>query len=373
MEVVCERNRLRQALGLVTHVVPSKTTKPILQHVRLLARAGDLTIEGTDLEVAARGRVEGVKVRSEGGCTILGRTFSDFVRDGESEEVSMRLEGTNLAVVSGRDSGTMPTGDIDEFPTIPHFGEGEILEIPGISWSRMVGRTSFAAAREAGRYSIHGVLVEVGGEQLRVVATDGRRLAFTFVPLPKGPSDRRAAIVPIRGVEQFRRAVEAMADPTAPVSLSLGEREVAMRAESTEVFSRVLEGEFPRYEGVIPKDPPNAAELDRQVFLQRLRCVANFTSEEARAVQLEFAEGVVRFSAKSAGRGEGRSEMEAVFRGKPGEVAFNPDYLRDAVEAAGGGEESSTFRFEFNDRSSPGKLLFGEDFCYVVMPIAHES
>jgi len=373
MEVVCERQRLRQTLGLVSHVVPSKTTKPVLQHFRLRAEAGALTIEATDLEVAVRQRMDAVRIRKDGVCTVLARTLSDFVRDGESEEVSLRLDGTNLAVASGRDSGVLPTGDVDEFPTIPRFGEGEAIEIAGTAWSRMAGRTVFAAAREAGRYAINGVLVEVSGEQLKLVATDGRRLALTFIPLPQAPAGRRTAIVPIRGVEQFRRAVDAMGDPSSPVTLALGEREFAFRAEATEVFSRVLEGEFPRYEGVVPKDPPNAAEVDRQVFLQRLRCVANFTSEEARGVRLEFGEKNLRFSAKSAGRGEGKSEMEVVLRGRPTEVAFNPDYLRDAVEAAGAGEETNTFRFEFTDRNSPGKLLFGEDFCYVVMPIAQEA
>lgn len=372
MEVVCDLARLRKTLALVAHAVPPKSARPILQNVRLTAAGDSLTVEGTDLEVAVRSSCSPVDVRKPGSCAVPARTLSDFVRDAGAKEAGLLHDGSALQVRSGSDSGSLSTQDEAEFPTLPTFpGEGE-MEVEASVLLAMTAQTSFAAAKEAGRYAMNGVLLEGDSERLRMVATDGRRLSLTERPIRKGPSKRLGAIVPLRGIEQFRRAVEGMEDRSQPVSLCIREREVALRTPGGEVFSRVLEGEFPRYTSVIPKDPPNVAELDRRLLFHRLKCVSNFTGEDARSVRFQFSSTGLTLLSKSA-TGEGKSEMEARFRGTGTEVAFNPDYIRDALQAAEGTVGGAEVRFEFSDRTSPGKLLFGEDFCYVVMPIAVEG
>ncbi|HET6204038.1 MAG TPA: DNA polymerase III subunit beta [Planctomycetota bacterium] len=372
MEVLCDLARLRRVLGLVSHAVPAKSARPILQNVRLTAAGDSLTFEGTDLEVAVRSWHSPAEVRKPGTCLVHARTLADFVRDAEGTEIRLLADGSALQVRAGSDSGSLSTGDEAEFPTLPSFSEEGRIEIEASSLLAMAARTAFAAAKEAGRYAMNGVLLEGDAERLRLVATDGRRLSLTDHPVRTGPAKRRSAILPLRGVEQFRRVAEGMEDRSQTVSLSVSEREVALRAPGCEVFSRVLEGEFPRYASVLPKDPPNAAELDRRVLLNRLKCVSNFAGEDSRSVRLRFSSAGLTLSSKGAA-GEGNSEMEARFRGPGSEVAFNPDYIRDALQAAEGTVEGSEVRFEFTDRTSPGKFLFGEDFCYVVMPIAVEG
>lgn len=373
MEVVCDLGRLRRVLNLVSHVIPTKGAKPILQYFRVTAAGDTLTFEATDLEVAVRTRFEQAVVRKPGGCVAPARIVSDFVRDADATEVSFRVDGTALQLRAGSDSGNVATGEEAEFPTIPSFDGAGGIEVQGSNFLAMAVRTAFAAAKEGGRYAMNGVLIEAEGERIRFVATDGRRLALTDRPLPAGLERKKAAIVPLRGIEQFRRAIEGMEDRSKGVLLSLGEREVALKAEGTEVFSRVLEGEFPRYASVIPKDAPNVAEMDRRTLGSRLRCVSSFTSEESRSVRFQFSASGITMTARSPGRGEGRSEMEAKFRGTSAEMAFNPDYIHDALQAAEGTTEGNEVRLEFADRTSPGKFLFGEDFCYVVMPIAVDA
>src|SRR5262245_7502133 len=179
MKVLCDRERLREALTVVTSVIPMKSTRPAIENVCLVASDDALELVGTDLDVAVRYRVSDVKVEEPGTALVPARVTSDFVRDLAGETVKLRTKGDNFVIEGGVDDRCeLTTVDPDEFPVVARFVQDGSIPLQGGVFTRLVLRTAFAAAREAGRYAMHGILTELEGDELKMVATDGRRLVL---------------------------------------------------------------------------------------------------------------------------------------------------------------------------------------------------
>lgn len=368
MKVLCDREKLREGLAVVNSVIPSKTTKAVLTNVCLVATADALELVGTDLDLAVRYKLsDDVKVEEPGTVVVPARVTLDFVRDLTGTTVIIEAGDARCTLKSGEDVCELVTTDPDEFPVVARFDEEGSSSIQAGSFTTLVGRTVFAAAREQGRYAMHGVLTEIDEENLRMVATDGRRLAVASAPVQAARRPDQPVIVPARGMQLFCRV---SSDPLAQVRLSFGDNNtMGFKTPEAEVFARLIDGEFPRYSAVIPKDATHRIEADADLFGRKLRLVANVTGEEARAVRLSAAQGALEFSGASAGRGEAHARMEIEFKGDAAEIAFNPDYVLDGIKNC----ESGTLRLEFNEKTSPGKFTLGENYIYVVMPITIDA
>jgi DNA polymerase-3 subunit beta len=365
MNVLCDREKLRDALAVVNNVIPAKSTKPVLENVCLVATDDTLELVGTDLEVSVRYRIEDVKVTDPGPAVVPARVTLDFIRDLSGETVTLETTGGNCRITSGTDTCELVTIDPDEFPVVPRFGAERTLSIQGGVFTQLVNRTIFAAAREAGRYAMHGILTEVDDGVLRLVATDGRRMAMTETPVdPKGTP--KPAIIPTKGMQLFSRVIE---DPLDQIELHFAENQVGMRTKNAEIFARLIDGEFPHYSAVIPKEVQHAMEADAGVLNQKLRLVANVTGSEARAVRLSMEPEKLELFGQSVGRGEAHAHMEVDFKGEKAEIAFNPDYVVEGLKNC----ETGVVRLEFNDKTSPGKFTLGENYLYVVMPITIDT
>jgi len=362
MKVLCDREKLREGLAVANNVIPAKSTKPVLANVCLVATEDSLELIGTDLDVAVRYRIEDVKVEEPGTVVIPARVALDFVRDLSGETVLVDSSEGNCRITSGADSCELVTSDADEFPVVSRFAEQDACSIQGGTFTALVGRTAFAAAREQGRYAMHGVLTEIEAGLLRMVATDGRRLAIATAPIEAPSKLPRPAIVPTKGMQLFCRVID---DPLDQVQLAFGENQIGMKTRHAEVFARLLDGEFPRYGAVIPQEATNVVEADADLLGRKIRLVANVTGEEARAVRLSLKKGHLELFGQSAGRGEAQAHLEVDFKGKQAEIAFNPDYVVDGLKNC----EGASVRLEFNEKTSPGKFTLGENYVYVVMPI----
>lgn len=387
MKVVCDREKLRDGLAIVNNVVPSKSPKPVLENVCLVATIDGLEILGTDLDCSVRYRIPigaanerdtaeektlrgGVmRVVEPGVAVVPARVALDFVRDLAASEVVLSTHETTLTIEAGEDRCQLVTVDRDEFPVIAAFGDQATVAVQAGAFNRLVQRTSFAAAREAGRYAMHGVLTEYEDDALRLVATDGRRLAMSSIPAERrGPTERaRPAIVPTKGMQLFCRVIS---DPLETVEIHLGENQVGLKTKQAEIFARLIDGEFPRYQAVIPRETPNHLEADADLLARKLRLVANVTGVEARAVKLRVDREDLLLTGQSAGRGDARARMECAFKGtSPAEIAFNPDYLLEGLKHC----EGELVKLDFNERTSPGKFSLGEGYVYVVMPITVDA
>jgi len=367
MKVLCSREKLREAFSVVGNVVPSKSTKPVLQSVRIEAKKGKVELSATDLEVSVRYRIDEAQVEKE-GIVVLPSAAGDFIRDLGDETVTLLSEGSNCYIQGLSDSCQLVGADPEEFPRIPEFEEKNAVGIPAGEFAEMARRTSFAAAREMGRYAMNGVLLEIGPEVVRMVATDGRRLALAEKGIEKGPKVQVTAIVPAKGIQQFLRSLDPSAEE---VQVSVTPSQIAIRTGKAQVFVRLLEGEFPKYAAVLPQDCPHGAEFDRAKIQQKLQLVANLTGDDSRSVRWTFQEDSIQLSASAAGRGEAKAELEArvKLKGAPSaQVSFNPDYILEGLKAS----DAETVRLEFADKDKPGKFLLGENYVYVVMPITLE-
>ncbi len=368
MKVLCDRERLREGLAVVNSVVPAKSPKPVLSNVCIVATDDALELVGTDLEVAVRYRVEKVKVEDPGTTVIPARVTLDFVRDLSGDSVEFHAEGGNCTITSDGDTCELVTIDPDEFPVVPRFAEERSLSIQGGTFTKLVERTAFAAAREQGRYAMHGVLLEIEGDKLKMVATDGRRLAVAsaLIDVPEGAGPEHATIVPTKGMQLFCRVIS---DPLDQLRLGFEENQIGLRTSNAEVFARLLDGEFPRYSAVIPTEVGNSLEADGEHLQRKIRLVANVTGDEARAVRLSVKKSKLELFGQSAGRGEATAHMDVEYKGRAADIAFNPDYVVDGLKNA----EREVIRLEFNDKTSPGKFTLGENYVYVVMPITMDA
>jgi DNA polymerase-3 subunit beta len=380
MKVLCDREKLREGLALANNVIPTKSPKPILACVCLVATADSLELVGTDLEVSLRYRLDGkaptsegeeakprieVKVIEPGTVVVPARVMHDFVRDFAGDTVLIDTSAGNCHLTSDDDTAELVISDAEEFPVVARFEDRGSFELQGGTFTTLVGRTAFAAAREQGRYAMHGVLVEVGDGSLRMVATDGRRLAVASAPLETSnyqPATTRPSIAPTKGMQLFCRV---MSDPLDRVRIALSDSQIGVRTRNAEVFARLLDGEFPRYAAVVPTEAQHTLEADATVLERKIRLVANVTGDEARAVRFAAKTGQLELFGQSAGRGEARALMSAEFKGGPADVAFNPDYVIEGLKNCEGG----VVRLEFNERTAPGKFKLGENYIYIVMPI----
>jgi DNA polymerase III subunit beta len=357
MKVVCNREKLREGLAIVNSVVPTKAPKPVLESLELL---------GTDLEISVRFRIDGVEVIEPGPIVVPARVAMEFVRDLSGENVTLQTKDTVCIIESETDVCELVTVDADEFPVISRFDSTGAISMQAGSLARLVGQTAFAAAREPGRYAMHGILTEVDGDLLRLVATDGRRLALTSIAVDAGGARPQPAIVPTKGMQMFCRV---LTDPLDQIQIRVFENQIGMKTKNAEIFTRLIDGEFPRYAAVIPTGVGHAMEADRETFAKKMRLVGNVTSDDVRAVKLRLSKNKIELYGHSAGKGEATAQMDVEYAGKQAEIAFNPDFVLDGLKSA----ERDVVRLEFNDQTSPGKFLLGESYVYVVMPITLES
>ncbi|MDA1264000.1 MAG: DNA polymerase III subunit beta [Planctomycetota bacterium] len=366
MKVICDREKLREGLAIANSVVAAKPQKPVLENVCLVATDDRLEIVATDLDVSVRYAIEDVQVEEPGPAVIPARVTLDFVRDLSGETVTLETTEGHCTISSGPDSCELVTLDPDEFPVVSRFEEENTISMQGGSFTRLVQQTAFAAAREPGRYAMHGVLAVLEDDALKLVATDGRRLAVATVAVDGAKAGGEPAIVPTKGMQLFCRVIE---DPLDQVRLHFGEQQIGLRTKNAEIFARLIDGEFPRYAAVIPGEVTHSMEADRELFSKKLRLVANVAGDEARAVRLKLEKGRLELFGQSVGRGEAKAHLEVDFKDGEADIAFNPDYVMDGLKHC----QEETVRLEFNERTSPGKFRLGENYLYIVMPITVDA
>ncbi len=366
MKVVCNREKLREGLAIATSVIPTKAPKPVLENVCIVAIDDGLELLGTDLEIAIRYRIDAVEVLEPGPIVVPARVAMEFVRDLSGETVTIHTRENVCVIESGTDVCELVTVDADEFPVISRFDATGSISMQAGSLVRLVGQTAFAAAREPGRYAMHGILTELDGDCLRMVGTDGRRLALATMQVDSGGVQLLPAIVPTKGMQMFCRVIS---DPLDQIQMRISENQIGLKTKNAEIFARLIDGEFPRYAAVIPAETGHSMEADRETLAKKIRLVGNVTGDDVRAVRLKFSKNKIEFYGHSAGKGEATAHMDVEYAGKAAEIAFNPDFVLDGLKTG----ERDIVRLEFNDRTSPGKFQLGESYVYVVMPITLET
>src|SRR3954467_830611 len=364
MRVICNRGALLDALLMAGNVVASRTPKPVLQCVKLTAEDNTLTVAATDLEVAIRYSDAQVQIEQAGEALLPAGTLRDIVRESVDDTLSIEVANDN-ATIKGQDSKfTIYTQNVKEFPPVPDFEGKPDFEIAGGHLKQLIGQTLFAAAKESTRYAFNGVLVVAKGKKIHLVSTDGRRLAQAKGDLSseKLPKDGARAIVPAKALQLIEKLVD---DPEAAVSFQLRENQVIFHTADATLTSNLVEGQFPPYEDVIPKDTDKKMTAGTADFLSAVRGASLLTTEESKGVRLAFGKSGLKLTSRSPESGEAEVNFPCKFEGGDVEIGFNPQFLTEALRVV----DSDEITLELTAANRPGLLKSGANFLYVIMPV----
>jgi DNA polymerase-3 subunit beta len=365
MKVNCNRGALLDALNLTSTVAATRTPKPVLQCLKLVAQDNALTIAATDLEVAVRYRDEQVQIDQEGEALLPAEKLRDIVRESIDDALSIEVTG-ETASIRGQDSHfKIFTQKTAEFPPIPDFEGHADVEIPGGALKQLIGQTLFAAAKESTRYAFNGVLIVVKAKKISLVSTDGRRLAMARGELGGGESldkDGKKAIVPSKALGLIEKLID---DPQEMVGIQIKENQIIFHTASATLTSNLVEGQFPPYEDVIPKDADKKMSAATADLLSAVRRAALLTTEESKGVRMAFNKKGLVLTSRSPESGEATVNFPCKFEGGDVEIGFNPQFLADALRVV----DTDEISLEITAPNRPGLLKGGPNFLYVIMPV----
>lgn len=362
MKVIAQTAALQEALALTGSIVVARTPKPVLQCVKLIAADDALTVLSTDLEAGARFRITQVQIEEEGEALVPADRLTGIVRESGDETLTFETE-KEACTVRGAGSRFKIFGyDPGEYPAVAEFGDDGDFQIPSDALGGMIGRTLFAAAKAHSHYAISGVLWEASGKKLQLVATDGHRLALAKGSLPKAASREVTAIVPAKLMGLIARIT---GDAEETLDVKVLENQILVRTARATLVSSLVQGNFPKYTDVIPKDSSRKATIDKAQFEHRVRQAALLTNEESRGVRLSFAEGQVTLSSRAPETGEAEVTCPIEWEGDALEIGFNPAFLTDALRVI----EADQVTFEMNAGNKPAVMRCGSEFLYVLMPV----
>jgi DNA polymerase-3 subunit beta len=372
MKLSIAKAELLKGLGRIQAIVEKRNSMPILANALLEATGdaenGSLRFSATDLEVGIRGS-HPAKVSEAGDLTVAAKKLFEIVRELPDEDVQLEATPNSyLDVRCERSHFTLAGTAAEEYPTLPTFSPDKTVSIEPLILSGMIDRTIFSASMDETRYNLNGVYLEVQKEtgKLRMVATDGHRLALVDRQLECDLSDLTSGvIIPRKGLQELKRLLDE--SDSEPVELAFeGNSGLARRGDVTLVM-RLIEGEFPNYNQVIPSDPGQHVILQTDRLVQALRRVVLLSSERSRAVKFELADGRLIVSSNNPDLGDAQDELDVDYAGEPISIGFNARYLLDALNASGGKE----VRLSCQSDLSPATLVptNDEETLAVVMPM----
>jgi DNA polymerase III subunit beta len=356
MKLTIERAALLKALGHVQNVVERRNTIPILSNVLLSTRDGGLAFSATDLDMEITDETQ-AQIESPGQITAPAHTLYEIVRklpEGADVSLSFTGEDPRLQVQAGRYRVNLPVLPAGDFPVMSSDGLSGPVSVATVDLMRLIDKTRFAISTEETRYYLTGIylhtVVEDGRSVLRAVATDGHRLALADMPAPEGAAGAPGVIVPRKTIQEARRLME---DAGETIAMQISAQKVRFDFGRAALTSKVIDGSFPDYTRVIPRENHRVMTVDNTLFAAAVDRVATISSEKSRSVKLAAEPGKVVLTVRNMETGQAVEELEIDYDGEPFEIGFNARYLMDVTAQIGG--ETADFRFA--DRAASAAML----------------
>ncbi len=356
MKLTIERAALLKALGHVQSVVERRNTIPILSNVLFTAGRDTLAFSATDLDMEIIDETPAL-VDSPGQITAPAHTLYEIVRklpEGADVSLSFTGEDPRLQVQAGRSRFNLPVLPAGDFPVMSSDGLSGRISVDTGDLMRLIDKTRFAISTEETRYYLNGLylhtVVEDGVAKLRAVATDGHRLALAEMPAPEGAAGAPGVIVPRKTIQEARRLME---DAGENIDLQVSAQKVRFEFARCGLTSKVIDGSFPDYMRVIPKDNHRTMLVDNALFSAAVDRVATISAEKSRSVKLSVEPGRVILQVRNMETGQATEEVEVDYEGEPFEIGFNARYLLDVTGQIAG----ETAEFRFADRAAASTVL----------------
>ena len=378
MKLECLQENLAEGLAVVGRVVPTKSTLPVLSNVLLSAQNGELLLAANDLEKGVANRIPAT-VEREGQITLPARLLQDYVAlldHGQKVSLELNEKTHKVHLKCGRYEANVAGIDAEDFPPLPTVSGGSSLSMGAMVLKQAIAEVAFAAAPDDTRPVLAGVLMKVSGAEMTMAAADGFRLAVRSVTLSE-PGPDLQMIVPSRTLNEVARLLPSDEATQVTLSATASQNQLLFAFGRTEVTTRLIEGQFPDYQRIIPAESKTTVVLSTMDFLRATRAAAVFARDNSNIVRLEctppkenaeLALGRLLVKSTSAEMGDNEGDLDANITGDEVQIAFNGKYLRDALEAI----ESQQVALQISGANSPGIIRpVGErdGYLHVIMPM----
>lgn len=340
MRFTISREKLQEGLSAVAASIPAKTTLPVLSNILVEATEKGIRLSGTDLDIAVSTDVA-ADVETAGAITIPAKKLAEIARELPPSPVKIAAAGEQrITLDCGRSHFKILGLPRDEFPSFPAVRFGEGWRIRSGDLQKLIGHTAFAVSTEESRPILNGVLWELKPNTMRMVATNGHRLAKMELPVASGGTPATDLIVPPKALEQVRRLFPADEE----LEIARGDSHLGFRSPFTAVYTRLIEGPYPNYDQVIPKDNDRVAVADKVALTSALKRMSVIASDQTHRIRLSFNSGMLRFSVQTPDLGEATDELAIRFNGDPLDIGFNASYLLEILRYIPTDEVKLTFK-----------------------------
>ncbi len=360
MKIKVNKDQLLGAIAVVGNIVSTRATLPILSNMMLEAKDDVLKLNTTDLDIGISCELP-VHIYEQGAITVPAKKFSDIIRELPSGDIVLIVRKNNQVEIEGTNCRFKLNGlPKEEFPKFPEFKDKDVVLIDQKSLKEMIRMTSFAVSFEESRYVLNGILLEIAGDKVRMIATDGRRLAKIEKKLLQNSNKELSIIIPIKAIGEINRNLK----DTGDCSIICSTNQVLFNIDGILIATRIIEGEFPNYKQVIPKEITTKTKIKTQDLLSAIRRANLLSTPDFQAIKFELFKDNMVISKSTPDVGESREEMPVEYGQQELMVGFNPQFFIDVLKNI----EDEKIDLEFLGSDKPCVLRL-RDYLYLALPM----
>ena len=373
MKVTCLQENLARGLGIVGRAVAVRSTLPITSNVLIATDHGRIKLAATNLDIALSCWIGG-QIEEEGAITVPARLLGDFVNSLPPEKIQLTLapRSKQVKLVCARNEASIGGMDADDFPPIPPVDDGGTLELDAKALREAISQVVFSAVTDDSRPVLMGIDLSVEGDQMTLAATDGFRLAVRHLKLKKKVAEKQEVIVPARTLAELSRLLQDQEDPVK-MTFNANKTQVLFALKDVELVAQLIQGTFPDYSRLMPKEWASRAVVEVRDFLQETKIASIFARDGSGIVRITFqadesgAPGRMTIAARAEEIGDNQGELDAQVEGEASKIAFNGRYLQDVLQVLDGGRVV----LETTGPSQPGVIrpVDNDNYVHIIMPM----
>ena len=363
MKVKVEKQEFLKATQTIQNVVAIKGTLPILSNILIEAENNKIKLTATDLEIGMYCSIP-AEVYQSGALTIPAKKFNEMIKELPDSAITLSTLKNNTMSISSENVYFKLLGlPKDDFPKIPQPQEENSVELEQDTLKDMLAMTMFATSHDEVRYILNGVLFSIKGQTLRLIATDGRRLAMVEKQTKITKEFTKQVIVPNKAVQELNRILQEQGS----VKIIFGDNQLMFKAGETTLITRLIEGEFPNYEQVIPKETQNKVKVNTQRFFAGTKRAALLTHQDSQSIRIDLLKDKMIISKSTPELGEVKDQIDISYKGKEMSVGFNPHYLTDALKNIS--QEEIDIELDAPDKAGVIRTQEPQKYIYLVLPM----
>lgn len=365
MKLTITREEILSPLQIISGVVERKQTMPVLSNILIEAQPGRLTLTGTNMEVELVCTLDSADIQKAGRITVPARKLSDICRSLPVDAmVELSLEGEKMHLRSGKSHFTLATLPAEQFPNTEESNHDLALSFAQKDFKHMLDATSFAMAQQDVRYYLNGMLLEIGNQYVRMVATDGHRLAMSSLATDQAIESEKQVIVPRKGIIELGRL---LSDSNEEITISISDNHIFSTIGNFKFTSKLIDGKFPDYNRVIPKGGDKVMVADRNALKSMLSRASILSHENIRGIQLHLSQNQLQVFANNPEHEQAEDCLEVGYSGEDLQIGFNVSYLIDAMNVL----SSENVKITMLNANSSALIesLDDDGSLYVIMPM----